>query len=353
MIKFLIYIFNHSISAGYVPDKLKHARIIFLQKGNKSQYVIQNYRPISLLDVHGKILDKILNNRLTRQLELKGLTNDRQHGFRQGRGTHTALALFHETITNNINNRQTTDIILRDVEKAFDKVWHTGIKYKILQIGLHTCFTKTLSDYLTDRTATIQIGDYTGPTFSLNSGVPQGACLSPTLYSFYTHDMPEPLPNTDYIAFADDITQITSGRYKYRDAARNTEHAIQQIDEFENKWKIKTNRSKFQIIPISRRNTTDIYLNDNEILQYTNEGKILGLTFNRRGILPQVKIRTAVALNNLSKLHRFTSLNINNKLKLYNALIRSALIYPSVILNIIAKSPMLKLQSVQNKALKY
>ena len=165
--------------------------------------------------------------------------------------------------------------------------------------------------------------------------------------------MPEPLPNTDYIAFADDITQITSGRYKYRDAARNTEHAIRQINEFENKWKIKTNRSKFQIIPISRKNTADIYLNDNEILQYTNEGKILGLTFNRGGIHPQIKIRTAVALNNLSKLHRFKSLNIKNKLKLYNALIRSTLIYPPVILNTIAKSPMLKLQRVQNKALKY
>ena len=79
----------------------------------------------------------------------------------------------------------------------------------------------------------------------------------------------------------------------------------------------------------------------------------MGLTFNRRGILPQVKIRSAVALNNLSKLHRFTALNIKNKLKLYNALIRSVLIYPHVILNTIAKSPMLKHQRVQNKALKY
>ena len=77
----------------------------------------------------------------------------------------------------------------------------------------------------------------------------------------------------------------------------------------------------------------------------------MGLTFNRRGILPQVKIRTAVALNNLSKLHRFTALNIKNKLKLYNGLIRSALIYPPFILNTIAKSPMLKLQRVQNKVL--
>ena len=51
--------------------------------------------------------------------------------------------------------------------------------------------------------------------------------------------MPEPLPNTDYIAFADDITQITSGRYKHRDAARNTEHAIRQLMSLKRNGKSK------------------------------------------------------------------------------------------------------------------
>ena len=139
--------------------------MIFIPKGNKSQYNIKNYRPISLLDIHGKLLDKILTNRLTRQLELNGHTNDRQHGFRKNRGTHTALAIFHETISNAINSKHAVDIVLRDVEKAFDKVWHTGLKYKILNLGLYTCFTRILCDYLTDRTATIQIGEYIGPSF--------------------------------------------------------------------------------------------------------------------------------------------------------------------------------------------
>ena len=75
-------------------------------------------------------------------------------------------------------------------------------------------FHKNSLNYLSNRTETIQIGNFIGPSFTLNSGVPQGACLYPTHSSFFTHDMPEPLPNTDYIAFADDITQITTGRYK-------------------------------------------------------------------------------------------------------------------------------------------
>ena len=67
---------------------------------------------------------------------------------------------------------------------------------------------RLLSDYLTDRSADIRIDDYIGPTFSLNSGVPQGDCLSPTLFTFYTHDLPDPVGNTHYISYADDITQI-------------------------------------------------------------------------------------------------------------------------------------------------
>ena len=64
-----------------------------------------------------------------------------------------------------------------------------------------------------DRTATIKIGHFTGPKFNLETGVPQGACLSPTLFKIYVHDIPHPLPNTDYIQYADGITQIIAVPY--------------------------------------------------------------------------------------------------------------------------------------------
>ena len=87
-------------------------------------------------------------------------------------------------------------------------------------------------------------------------------------------------------------------------------------------------------MPISRIKTSDITINNN-ILQYTNKGKILGLTFNTRGIIPQIKIHREIANDNLTKLYRFHNLISRNKQKLYNALVISALIYPPVILNTI------------------
>ncbi|NJL51981.1 MAG: hypothetical protein HC930_06695 [Hydrococcus sp. SU_1_0] len=301
MITHLLYIFNMAISAGYFPNTLKHAIMIFLPKANTSQHMVQNYRPISLLDIHGKLLDKILNIRLTNHLTIHDHYNTRQHGFRKNRGTHTALATLYETLAINTAQHYTTDIILRDVSKAFDKVWHSGLIYKLTQINLHSLFTRILSNYLTNRRASIRIGTYIGPPISLHTGVPQGACLSPTLYSFYTHDMPPPLPNTDYIAFADDITQITSGKYPPKYAAHQTKHAIQQINTFENKWKIRTNINKFKIIPISRIKTTDIFIH-NTHFPYTRQGTALGLNFTSHGFNTQISKRRAIALHNLHKL---------------------------------------------------
>lgn len=352
MKQYLLYIFNHSISAGYFPDSFKIAHMIFLPKPSSNQSQVKNYRPISLLDVHGKLLDKILNTRLTNHLETNNITNPRQHGFRKFRGTHTALATFNDTIAKNLAIDNKVDVVLRDVTKAFDKVWHTGLKTKLIRLNLHPCFTKTLCDYLSDRKAAIRISSHIGPLFDLESGVPQGACLSPTLYSFYTHDIPDPLPNTDYICFADDITQITFGHYNYKAAAHNTKYAIEQINQFENNWKIRTNKSKFTVIPIHRHKTESIEIDDN-IIPYTGHGKILGLNISKFGITQQVNQRVAIAKSNLNKLYRFKHLSPKLKKLLYIATVRSALIYPTIPLHTLAKTPMQKLQRVQNRAVRF
>lgn len=134
----------------------------------------------------------------------------RQHGFRKSRGTHTALAIIIDTIAMAKANKEQVNLILRDIKKTFDKVWHTGLKCKLLKTTLPTYMKKILCDYLTDRLIYIQIGNFLGPPFELENGVPQGGCLSPTLFIFYTSDMPQPTPYSEYVTFADDITQTVA-----------------------------------------------------------------------------------------------------------------------------------------------
>ena len=245
---------------------------MILPKPNKSPLSHINYRPSSLLEVPGKILEKIINTRLTDILDKKGLYNDRQHGFRPDRGTQTALALLYETIATHRGNDNRIDIVLRDISRAFDKVWHNGLMYKLLHANLPDCLTRLLCNYLRDRTANIRIEDYYGPTFALSSGIPQGGCLSPTRFSFYTHDIPEPLGNTQYISYADDITQIVPYVGKSKNMqAYTTSRAITHINNYEHKWKIKTNQDKFQVINIGRYDTVDIPRHN---IEHTKSGKV-------------------------------------------------------------------------------
>ena len=354
MLLTLLNIFNHSLSAGYFPDKLKKSNIILIPKPNKSQYSVTGYRPISLLDIHGKLFDKILNRRLTRHLDLHNIHNPDQHGFRRNRGTHTAISAFWETIAGCRARDERTDVVLRDVEKAFDRVWHTGLKYKILQLGLHPCFTKTLTDFLTDRTAAIKLNTHLGPYFPLHSGVPQGACLSPTLYSLYTHDLPPPVPDSHHIIYADDITQIISVPYKNVNViAQNTSHAIENINRFEAKWKIQTSQSKFTLISHSRRKRQTVIANDTEI-DYSNHGKILGLNIKTFSNSNHPKIRAAIGYSALSKLQRFRALiSPILKIRLIKSIIIPTLVYPQIPQNTLPPTSMIKLQRVLNNSLRF
>ena len=352
MLQYFVNILNASLSSGYFPKSMKHALMIFIPKGTSSQYEVKNYRPISLLNVEGKVFDKILNVRFYNYIETSALTNPRQHGFRKGRGTHTALATLYENLANHMAYKRTVDVVLRDVQKAFDKVWHNGLRYKIALSGIHPCYVRILSSFLSDRRASISINSHIGPSFPLLSGVPQGACLSPTLYGFFTHDIGEPPAHCDYIAYADDITQITAYQYNPSYAARCTARAIEHINNFESKWKIKTNIRKFEIINISRRKTCPIEL-ESGTFPYTGGGTVLGLSLTTYGISHQIKKRKAMASTNLDKILRFRNLPRNCKVRLYRALVQSSLTYPTVPLNVSCKSNMLALQRVQNRALRF
>ena len=169
--------------------------------------------------------------------------------------------------------------------------------------------TKTLCNYLDDRHASIRIDNHIGPKFPLLTGVPQGACLSPTLYSYFTHDLPDPIPKTDYILFADDVTQIISTKDNYRYLGKLTERAIKQLNDFEKQWKIRTNVGKFNLVNIGRRKTATINIG-NSIVPYKGEGKVLGLTLNRLGFTPQIAQRKAIAHSRLNKLYRLSLIHI-------------------------------------------
>lgn len=352
MLTNLLAILNASLSAGLFPGKFKLAIIKYIPKGGKSIVKVQNHRPISLLEAASKLYEKIINNRFRSYLEDHGHNNPRQHSYRQKRGTHTALALMYEEVAVSQRNKEQCNIVLRDVAKAFDKVYHAGLKYKICQLNLPRCFKALLCNFLDDRSARIQIGQHLGEEFQLKSGVPQGSCLSPTLYNLYVADLGE-LQNGTYIQYADDITQITRYPGKSKELCRRrTEAAIEEVNSFEKKWKVRTNKSKFLILHPSRTKPRNI-TQEGRNIPFAREARILGLKVNRTGIQPHIKDRRNLANAALTKIKRFRDMQARTKLHLYKAMVAPHLTYPPVPLNTMSRSNTLSLQAVQNKALRW
>ena len=349
MITHLATIATATIKIGYFPTKWKASTMIFIPKPNKSPYEHSNYRPISLLNVPSKILEKAINKRLIESIDAKNLNNINQHGFRLGRGTDTATAITYETIAASKAQKLKTNVILRDIKGAFDKVWHNGIIYKLIVNNFHPTIIRIIASYLNNRTTTIRIDDYTGQPFNINCGVPQGGCLSPTVFNFYTHDLPQPISyNTENIIYADDVTQIVSHRSeKY--LTRLSQREIEQISSFENKWKINTNIKKFQVIPLEEKRTNKIIINNEEI-DYHQSGVALGVTITRTGFSAHTTNRINKTKFTISKLFSLRNLNQSNKRKLYLALTRAKLIYPTIPIHTRSNTQMHKLQIIQNKA---
>ncbi len=212
--KQLVNIFNACFSAGYFPTCYKKGMIKFIPKEGKSSLNPLNYRPISMLEVPGKMYERIIQGRLYAFLIDNNTIHDRQHGFRPQKGNTTALTVTHETIANALANKHQVYVVLTHVAKAFDKVWINGLKYKLLNLGLPAILQKTLCNFLDNRTATIKIGEEFSSDIELLSGVPQGSVLSPTLYTLFTTDLPPAGPGSLDILYAGDITQVITSLSK-------------------------------------------------------------------------------------------------------------------------------------------
>jgi len=152
------------------------------------------------------------------------ILNTNLYGFRRGKGTATAIAIAYEQIAQALAQNHQCNIIMRDVSKAFDKVWHSGLKHKLIDIQMPEPITKLLCNFLEERKVKIKINNHVGNPISLQSGVPQGSVISPTLYILYTSCLPPPTQHHVYIAYADDVTQLVThpGKSKKHHVLANT-----------------------------------------------------------------------------------------------------------------------------------
>ena len=170
----LFIIFNLSLSLGLFSARWKSSVITpILKSGDRSK--VNNYRPVSLLNVLPKIFEQIIVERLTPFYG--NFINDNQHGFVGGRSTTTNLAVLNSFISSALDDNSQVDAIYTDFSKTFDRVDHSTIIHKLQSFGLTNRFTNWIASYLSGRTQSVRILSRMSIPLQATSGVPQGRIL--------------------------------------------------------------------------------------------------------------------------------------------------------------------------------
>lgn len=205
----LLPIFRKSVSDASFPSSWKLSRVnpIF-KKGSSTD--VNNYRPISLLSIPGKILEDVVSDTLNNHMETQGLSH-KQWGFRKNYSTESLLLHLTEIWKKALDRGLKVGVLFIDFRKAFDTVNHTILLEKLKAIGISGDLYSWLDDYMAARKQFVQLSRYQSGPKTITYGVPQGSILGPKLFSIFVNDLPESISSGDLFMFADDTTIFTIG----------------------------------------------------------------------------------------------------------------------------------------------
>ena len=288
----LARLFTTSIQIGYIPTAWKLATLRMLLKPDKLPSLTTSYRSISLMSSIMKLFERVIEQRLRSYIEDIGFINKYQSGFRRNKSTDDHLFRLSQSVMESFIRREHVVAAFLDVEKAFDNVWHNGLRDKIFMLDLPTKITRWLSDFLVGRVIQVNVNGFLSDQISHAAGVPKGSVLSPLLFLIYVNDLPKPHHRQNSKSqFADD-TALWAASRNVHIAAKRLQKDLQKLAKWCAKWRIKLNPEKTKVIIFSRS-----YL----------AGKpepTLKLYGERLKIHPQVKFLGSLStLNSLLKKH--------------------------------------------------
>ena len=239
---------NLSLSSSIVPDKWKLANVIpIFKKGDKSE--TNNYRPVSLLSCVSKLLERVVFKYLYNYIKDNGLLSPGQSGFHSGDSTVNQLAFLYHTVCKALDKKKDVHIVFCDISKAFDRVWHAGLIYKLQKIGVHGSLLQWLKHYLHERKQQVVIRGQQSEVGFIKAGVPQGSVLGPLLFFIYINDLA--LITTSKIKlFADD----TSLYFEFdcpNIATETLNNDLDKVQQWADQWLVKFSPPKTKLMTCS------------------------------------------------------------------------------------------------------
>ena len=273
----LTRLFNLSLASAKVPKSWKNANVIpIFKKDDKS--LTNNYRPISLLCVVSKIMEKIIFKHVYNFLHQHGLLSKLQSGFKPGDSTVNQLAALYHMFCLALDEKKDVRIVFCDISKAFDKVWHDGIIYKLQKMGIKGILLEWFKDYLKNRLQRVLIKGQASEWGEIKAGVPQGSVLGPLLFLIYINDIVNGIQSNIRL-FADDTTLFISVEDP-DNAALQMNNDMETIKSWADQWLVNFNPAKTKTMTFTNKTVQHppLYF-DNKELKSVVAHKHLGLTF--------------------------------------------------------------------------
>jgi len=363
----ILTLFQFSLKIGHIPNSWKLAKIIMAHKRGKPKQDFTSYRPISLLNCLAKLLEKVINNKISKWAEQNNILPPVQSGFRTKRSCQDHILRLTQQITNGFNdidNKRLTGAIFFDLEKAFDVAPHAGILNKLEKNNLNPCLIKWVKCFLSDRSYQVNWKNNKSKSFSINRGVPQGSCLSPTLFNLYFSDIADVIPkNSDKALFADDLA-IWHSDSSLKVIEFNLQRAINKIVTFCDKWGLLLNKKKTcytVFCPAGLRKNyyrtynMNLHIKDN-LIPLEPHPTFLGITldpkldFKKHLEVVEKKIATKVNLFKKIKSLKINHIKINTIL--FKSLVQPIFDYAFIALSCPTQRIMDAAQKIQNRFLR-
>ena len=361
LLPYVTHVINCSISSCVFPSAWKRALVTPIPKV-PSPANLSNLRPISVLPVLSKILEKILNSQLRCHLEKNNILPGVQSGFRPGFGCHTALLSVTDDIIAASDAGKLTIAVFLDYSRAFDTVDHQLLLAILRYIGLSDASVELMSSFLDGRQQAVCCGGVTSGWRAVTRGVVQGSIMGPQLFSVYISQMGSVMRHCKFHCYADD-TQIylSFPQCAVRDACRRIEEDLQALSEFSRGHCLKLNAQKSAAMVFGRKvdrqrvlGLVDIVVDGAQINikeEFKNLGVYIDNTFRYKRHVSNCMQR---AYCNLRKIYSIRGmLNVKSKSLLCDSLVLSIFNYCDVVYSSCLDSrDRVRIQRVQNSCLR-
>ena len=186
----ITHVVNLSIGQSYFPSTWKTSKVIPLFKKGDST-VQKNYRPVSLLPITSKILEKVVYEQLVKYLEENCILHPSHHGFRKNHSTATALLEMYSSWVEAFEENKVTAVVMLDMSAAFDLVDKEILIEKLKLYGLDDNSSSWMESYMSCRSQQVFLDGELSDTLPVDVGVLQGSILGPILYCLMVNDFSE------------------------------------------------------------------------------------------------------------------------------------------------------------------